>query len=78
MTDAPNLKLRTARQAANLSLKALGVATGYDKGYLSKIERGLKPATRETIIALCRELPGLEPNDFFEGFSATPTEAEHG
>ncbi|MBE3001372.1 helix-turn-helix domain-containing protein [Nocardiopsis sp. HNM0947] len=43
--------LRRRRIAAGLSLTALGEATHYSKGYLSKLETGTKPPSPEAAIA---------------------------
>lgn len=47
-------ELRRRRLAANISLEQLGVLVHYSKGQLSKVERGLKPAT-STLARLCDE-----------------------
>ena len=46
--DAPfGEELRKRRTAANISLIQLSRMTFYSKGFLSKVERGLQPASRE-------------------------------
>jgi hypothetical protein len=50
MTEATknfSTELRRRRQAAGLSLAELAVATHYSKGYLSKVENGVRPANRD-------------------------------
>ncbi len=73
MSGCEESKVRKSRRSAGMSLEQLGALTGYDKGYLSKVERGAASPTRETILAICAALPGLEPNDFFPEFSRADT-----
>lgn len=49
-------RLRGLRQARDLTLDALAEATGLDKGYLSKVERGLKSPSVATMLRLSEAL----------------------
>jgi hypothetical protein len=60
MSDTDNLDmglvLRTAREAAGLSLATMAQRTYYSKGYLCKVERGARRVTPELIAAYERAL----------------------
>ncbi len=45
-------EVRRARQAANMTLAQFGCAVGYHPGQVSRIERGVRPAT-ETFAKMC-------------------------
>jgi transcriptional regulator with XRE-family HTH domain len=49
-------RLRTLRQERNMTLDVLAEATGLDKGYLSRIERGLKAPSIATVMRLSAAL----------------------
>ncbi|WP_198368333.1 helix-turn-helix domain-containing protein [Roseomonas sp. KE0001] len=49
-------RLRALRQAAGLTLDALAEAASLDKGYLSRVERGLKAPSIATLLRLSEAL----------------------
>ncbi len=52
----PGARLRALRLRAALTLDALAAATGLDKGYLSRLERGLKGPSIATVLKLSAAL----------------------
>jgi transcriptional regulator with XRE-family HTH domain len=44
------------REAQGKSLNDMERATGFDKGYLSKVERGIQRPSIDLLVALAREL----------------------
>jgi transcriptional regulator with XRE-family HTH domain len=52
----PGAGLRSLRLQAGLTLDALAAATGLDKGYLSRLERGLKGPSIATVLKLSAAL----------------------
>ena len=50
------VRLRALRQAQGLTLDALAEAAGLDKGYLSRLERGLKNPSIATVLRLSEAL----------------------
>ncbi|WP_228122428.1 helix-turn-helix domain-containing protein [Saccharothrix syringae] len=48
--------LRAARSAAGMTLAAMSTKSNFDKGYLSKVERGLRPASSDVVEAYERVL----------------------
>ena len=49
-------EVRAARKARGWTLAELSTAVGLDKGYLSKVERGLKAPSVSTVLNLARVL----------------------
>ena len=48
--------LRTFRQERHLTQSALASAAGYDRSYLSYLERGLRNPTRDVVLTIARVL----------------------
>jgi transcriptional regulator with XRE-family HTH domain len=57
--------LRSQRQLANLSLRALADLTGVSDSYLSQVERGLHQPSPEVLKAMATAL-GISANTFYE------------
>lgn len=49
-------RLRAVREAQGRSLEDVARATGYDKGYISRVERGLQRPTVDFLRIVLREL----------------------
>lgn len=54
--EVPSLRLRAVREAQGKSLGHVSAATGIDKAYLSRIERGLQRPSVRTLRTLAAEL----------------------
>jgi len=72
-------RLRSAREAAKLSLQALARASGVDPGYLSRLERGRGKRTSHRILGKVAHALGLTIADLTgEGDAAPPTDSLSG
>jgi transcriptional regulator with XRE-family HTH domain len=60
-----NRQIKTSRIAKGYTLTQLANATGFTKGYLSKIERAKQPPPVSTLLVLSKAL-GKDLNEFFE------------
>jgi XRE family transcriptional regulator, regulator of sulfur utilization len=54
--ETKGARLRALREAQGKSLNDMERATGFDKGYLSKVERGLQRPSIDLLAAVAREL----------------------
>jgi transcriptional regulator with XRE-family HTH domain len=54
--------LRTFRQERKLTQSSLADAAGYDRSYLSYLERGLRNPTRDVVLKIA-EVLGLSPSE---------------
>ena len=74
----PRELLRLAREQAGLSLRDLAGRVGCPVGVLADLEEGGSRASEKLIDALCRELPGLAPEDLLDGSDHPQLRSENG
>jgi transcriptional regulator with XRE-family HTH domain len=61
-------RLRALREAQGKSLNDMQRATGFDKGYISKVERGLQRPSIDFLAAAARELGLKDVSSVLERF----------
>ena len=61
-------RFRAVREAQGRSLGDLSAATGYDKAYISRVERGLQRPTVDFLRIVARELGLKQVADGIERF----------
>jgi transcriptional regulator with XRE-family HTH domain len=71
VADAVGARIKEARGAAGLTLKALSQATGLSQPFLSRLERGLVSASIANLLQIGRAL-GLSMADLLEGEARGP------
>jgi transcriptional regulator with XRE-family HTH domain len=61
-------RLRVLREAQGKSLNDMQRSTGFDKGYISKVERGLQRPSIDFLAAAARELGLRDVQEALERF----------
>jgi transcriptional regulator with XRE-family HTH domain len=71
-----NLEIKKARRAKGYTLDALAQLCGLSKGYLSKIERGVKVPSFATFQTIANAL-GVDDGELLRGGHINPVKAQH-
>lgn len=71
MEQEPGLRIRNLRQQKGMTVEGLASRAGLSKGYLSKLERGLKTPPISTLSNVARAL-GVEIAHFFQSAADRP------